>query len=169
MKKVITIFFLIFVCAMAAFAQSDTCVMGTIPFAQDFEDVEVGQLPYCWTYWNTYTSYEPSSKAQVSSLTARSGQHSLRFLIGGYINLPVLNSNIYTLQDMELRLWVSTANITMQSIYSVSISVGVMSNGSYLTHPSNSMTFQHDMEPGEFVLCTFHFDWLEEDADQIHI
>lgn len=169
MKKVITIFFLIFVCAMAAFAQSDTCVMGTIPFAQDFEDVEVGQLPYCWTYWNTYTSYEPSSKAQVSSLTARSGQHSLRFLIGGYINLPVLNSNIYTLQDMELRLWVSTANITMQSIYSVSISVGVMSNGSYLTHPSNSMTFQHDMEPGEFVLCTFHFDWLEEDADQIVI
>ena len=149
------------------FAQLDTCNIDYFPFSQDFEEVAVGQLPYCWSYWNTYTSYQSSNAAQVSSLTARSGQHSLRFKIGGYVNLPVLNS--YPIQDMELRLWVSTANITVQSIYSVTISVGVMSNGTFQTHPTNTRIFDHQMEPGEFVLCTFHFDWVEEDANQIVI
>ena len=44
-----------------------------------------------------------------------------------------------------------------------------MSNGTFQTRPTNTKVFDHQMEPGEFVLCTFHFDWVDGDADQIVI
>ena len=142
-------------------AQNDSCTISFLPYVQDFENVEQGQLPECWSMicsnYNNPQYWCPS----VSESSPHSGIHSLIFRSGftTYVVLPPLD-DLLSIRTLELRLWVY--NSTGEG----SLSVGIISNGSYQTHPSNTIHFQDS----GYHFYTFHFDWVSNDnAPQIAI